>query len=67
MLVEEQIKHPSDPMLKKRVDKMVDEHGDDALKWPKIGCEALFAPFKKGPLDGGGGEAAQRIMGGFAY
>ena len=49
MFVDEQSKHPTDPMLKKWVDKMVDEHGQDTLKWPKTGCESHFVPFNKGP------------------
>eukprot|EP00974_Lingulodinium_polyedra_P112898 10925985-Lingulodinium_polyedra.AAC.1 len=35
-------------MLKEWIENLVTEHGDDIKKWPKVGCESNFVPWKKG-------------------
>ena len=46
-LVREQEKNPADPMLRKWVDDMTATYGE-VEKWPQLGCESNFVPFKKG-------------------
>ena len=48
-LVEAAKARPEDQNLKEWVDAMKHKHGDDIQEWPKIGCQAVFKPWARGP------------------
>eukprot|EP00974_Lingulodinium_polyedra_P097664 9467050-Lingulodinium_polyedra.AAC.1 len=47
-LANEAEKRPDDPMLQGWVEKLTAKWGTDISRWPKVGCESNFVPWKKG-------------------